>query len=292
MKKTIVITGASDGIGAAAARQLSAKGEQVVIVGRSEEKTAAVAKQLNAPYHVADYADLAQVRRLADELRAAYPRIDVLANNAGGLFKQAITKDGFPNTFQVNYLAEFLLTHLLLDRLVESHAKVIQTSSIGARWLGSIEIEDFIHNSSKNPLKAYGDSKLANILFTKELHRRYHSKGINAVAFHPGNIASSFGHDFQIVQRIYRSPIGRLLLSKPDEGGSALTWLVEGTPGRTWISGEYYENNELPPAWKINRQANDAELARKLWERSAELVGLPTERTQPSAQADVLNRDR
>ncbi|WP_199489999.1 SDR family NAD(P)-dependent oxidoreductase [Meiothermus sp. QL-1] len=279
MSKVIVITGASDGIGAAAARQLAAKGWQVVVVGRSPEKTAAVARELNAPYHVADFTELAQVRRLASELLAAYPRIDVLANNAGGLFKKARTKDGFEKTFQVNHLAGFLLTNLLIDRLIESKAKIIQTSSIGAKIFGNIDLDDFTGYTKKNPMNAYGDSKLANILFTKELHRRYHSKGISAVAFHPGNIISNFAHDYSIVQFIYRSPIMRpfcrLMLETPEDGGARLAWFAEGTPGKDWLSGEYYEKNKIPPKWKIHPQANDVQLAKELWERSEKLAGLP-----------------
>ena len=134
MPRTIVITGASDGIGAAAARQLQAEGERVVIVGRSAEKTARVADELGAERHVADFADLAQVRALAAELRAQHDRIDVLANNAGGMFAQReVTVDGFEKTFQVNHLAGFLLTNLLRDVLVESRASVIQTASVDDR---------------------------------------------------------------------------------------------------------------------------------------------------------------
>lgn len=132
--RTIVITGASDGIGAAAARQLAAAGESVVLVGRSPRKTAALASELGLPHHIADYSSLAQVRRLAAELDAGYPAIDVLANNAGGLMgARTLTEDGFELTFQVNHLAGFLLTTLLLDKLIASRATVIQTSSIAAR---------------------------------------------------------------------------------------------------------------------------------------------------------------
>jgi NAD(P)-dependent dehydrogenase (short-subunit alcohol dehydrogenase family) len=120
-QQTIVITGASDGIGAAATRQLAANGENLVLVGRSPAKTAAVAKEVGAPYFVADFADLAQVRELAGKVQDAYPRVDVLANNAGGIMgDRAVTRDGFEKTFQVNHLAPFLLTNLLLPTLIAS----------------------------------------------------------------------------------------------------------------------------------------------------------------------------
>jgi NAD(P)-dependent dehydrogenase (short-subunit alcohol dehydrogenase family) len=133
-QRTIVITGASDGIGAAAARQLAGKGDRLVLVGRSEVKTAAVANPLGASYLLADFCRLDDVRALAEKLASAYPRIDVLANNAGGIMgDREITVDGFEKTLQVNHLAPFLLTHLLMDLLLAGGAKVINTSSIAAR---------------------------------------------------------------------------------------------------------------------------------------------------------------
>jgi NAD(P)-dependent dehydrogenase (short-subunit alcohol dehydrogenase family) len=119
--RTIVITGASDGLGAAAAKRLSRSGENVVVVGRSPQKTKAVATEIGADYLLADFTDLVQVRALAEQLLARYPRIDVLANNAGGIMaEREVTVDGHEKTFQVNHLAPFLLTTLLLDRLVEA----------------------------------------------------------------------------------------------------------------------------------------------------------------------------
>ncbi len=274
MDKVIVITGASDGIGAAAARLLVRKGYQVVVHGRSPEKTTAIAKELNAPYHVADYAELAQVVRFANELLASYPRIDVLANNAGGLFRKSTTVDGFGKHFQVNHLAGFLLTNLLLERLIESGARIIQTSSIVSSTLARIDIGSFANDGKKDSLRAYADSKLANILFTKELHRRFHIKGINSVAFHPGSIVSNFAYEFDWVFRIYRSPLLRWFFEPPEDAGAILAWFIEGVPGRDWISGEYYEKKRVPPAWRINRQVRDAQLAEALWDHSAELLAL------------------
>jgi len=272
-QQTIVITGASDGIGAAAARQLSAQGERVVLVGRSQAKTAAVANELGAPYHLADYADLDQVRNLASELRATYPRIDVLANNAGGIMGgREVTKDGFEKTFQVNHLAGFLLTYLLMPTLIPSRAKVLQTSSIAAQRYGHVDIDDLQNETSYAPQKAYGDAKCENILFTRELHRRFHDQGISAVAFHPGVVATNFASDTtHIMRRIYHSPLKHLFTISPAKGAEPLVWLAEGTPGRTWRSGGYYEKNK--PA-KTNPQADDARLAQQLWDRSAAMLNL------------------
>ncbi|MBA3488291.1 MAG: SDR family NAD(P)-dependent oxidoreductase [Longispora sp.] len=271
--QTIVITGASDGIGAAAARQLTAAGENVVLVGRSPAKTAAVAAELEAPYHVADFSELDQVRELAATLRDTYPRVDVLANNAGGVMgDRAVTKDGFEMTFQVNHLAPFLLTHLLMPTLIASSAKVLQTSSIAARRYGHLDLDNLQNEENYSPNKAYGDSKLANILFTKELHNRYHAQGISAAAFHPGNVATSFASDTTSYLRwVYHTPLKRLLLISPEKGGLTLTWLAEGTPGSSWQSGQYYEANK--PA-RTTAQAYDEKLARQLWERSSSMLGL------------------
>ena len=141
-ERTIVITGASDGIGAAAARALAASGDRVVIVGRSPQKTEAIAAELGADHFIADFTRLADVRALAAELLRRYPRIDVLANNAGGIMgARELTADGHEKTLQVNHLAPFLLTTLLMDRLIESRASVINTSSAANRF-GRLNLDD------------------------------------------------------------------------------------------------------------------------------------------------------
>ncbi|WP_138733203.1 SDR family NAD(P)-dependent oxidoreductase [Modestobacter excelsi] len=269
--RTIIITGASDGIGAASARQLTAAGEKVVIVGRSKAKTEAIAGELKADSYIADFSELAQVRDLADKLLKAYPRIDVLANNAGGIMgDREVTTDGFEKTFQVNHLAPFLLTNLLLPTLISSSATVIQTSSVAARSFSKLDLDDLGNEKNYTPTRAYGDAKLENILFTKELHRRYHHQGISTVAFHPGNVATSFASDTTSGMRfIYNTPLKHLLLISADEGGRALTWLAEGTPGTTWTSGEYYEKKKIA---KTNDLAHDPALATKLWDTSAQFV--------------------
>jgi len=271
--RTIVITGASDGIGAAAARRLVAEGNRVVLVGRSPEKTRALARELEAPFHIADYAELAQVRRLADELREAYPRIDVLANNAGGIFgARKLTVDGFEQTFQVNHLAGFLLTNLLLDRLADSGASVIQTASAAARLFSRFDIADLNAARRYSGRVAYGNAKLADILFTRELQNRVGDRGIAAVAFHPGVVATQFAANVPGPFRwMYHNPLSKRLLTTTDEGGARLVFLADGTPNADWIPGGYYENDRLT---RSHRDATDAGLARELWERSAEMVSL------------------
>ena len=270
--RTIVITGASDGIGAAAARRLAAAGDQVVIVGRSPHKTAAVAAELGVPHHVADYSDLAQVRALAADLDATYPRIDILVNNAGGIFaRRELTVDGHERTFQVNHLAGFLLTTLLLPKLVESRAMVIQTASAAARRLARFDPDDLQCERGYTAWRAYGNSKLANILFTRELHRRHHGHGVSAAAFHPGVVGSNFGSDASLSTRLfYGLPLFRNLFTiSPDRGADTLVWLAGGTPGIDWQSGGYDAWRRLA---RSSPQAADTQLAHRLWDASELLL--------------------
>lgn len=272
--QTIVITGARDGIGAAAARHLHGDGHSVVLVGRSPEKTTRIADELGVPSFVADFADLSQVRDLAAWLAAEHPRIDVLVNNAGGIFgDRDRTVDGYEKTLQVNHLAPFLLTNLLMPSLIDAQASVITTSSVAARLFGRIDLDDLDNDRRFSANKAYGDSKLANILFTKELHRRFHSAGLPAAAFHPGPVATSFASDSRSPMRwVYQTPLKKIAgLLSPEEGAATLVWLAETEPGLDWESGEFYEKLRVA---KTNPQAAHAELARGLWERSAERVGL------------------
>jgi len=267
--RTIVITGASDGIGAAAARRLRRSGDNVVVVGRSQSKTTAVAGELAADYFVADFADLSQVRALADKIRSEYPRIDVLANNAGGMSTELeITADGLEKTYQVNYLAPFLLTSQLLDVLVESRATVVNTTSSSQRLLPRVRITDLDDTARHRPSIAYAFTKLAIILFTKELHRRYQPSGLSAVTFHPGYVNSNFGdasgsrllHFMQHRVRV----INRLTASV-EQGAEQLIWLASSKPGTDWTSGEYYSRHKIA---KAHRVVNDPVLARELWERT------------------------
>ncbi len=272
--QTIVITGASDGIGAAAARRLKADGHEVVLVGRSASKTEAVAAELGAASYVADFSELAEVRALADRLAQAYPRIDVLANNAGGIMgHRQLSVDGFELTFQVNHLAPFLLTNLLLPTLITSRAKVIQTASIAARMFGHVDVDDLQLERGYSPDRAYGNGKLENILFTRELDTRHGADGIAAAAFHPGIVGTSFASDTTHPMRfVYHTPVIRNLFTiSPARGARGLLWLVANEPRTTWPTGEYFERNHVA---RSNPQARDPQLAAALWDRSAELVGL------------------
>jgi NAD(P)-dependent dehydrogenase (short-subunit alcohol dehydrogenase family) len=274
--KTIVITGASDGIGAAAARQLADADHRLILVGRSPEKTRAVAAETGATHFVADFARLDEVRELAAQIAAEVGEdgIDVLANNAGGIFgDQTPTVDGFEKTLQVNHLAPFLLTNLLLPQLLRSGAAVINTSSVAHRLFGHIDIDDLDNRGKYSANKAYGDAKLANVLFTKSLHTKFHAEGLRAVAFHPGTVSTNFASESSSIMRlVYRTPLRRLLLISAERGGANLRWFIDGVPDETWFSGAYYDERVLSN--RVNPQTEDAALAEALWQRSAELVGL------------------
>lgn len=268
-RKTIVITGASDGVGAAAARQLTRGGARVVIVGRSQSKTTAVAQELGADYYVADFADLSQVRALADKIRSEYSRIDVLANNAGGMCRELeMTADGLEKTYQVNYLAPFLLTTQLMDMLVDSRATVVNTTSSSQRLLPKVTISDLERTAARRPGIAYALTKLAIVLFTKELHRRYHDRGVSAATFHPGYVNSNFGDAsgsrFLLFMKNY-VPVTARFTATVDQGAEQLVWLASSTPGVDWQPGEYYSKHKVA---KANRAVYDPVLAGELWDRT------------------------
>lgn len=271
--RTIVLTGGSDGIGAAAARQLANDGTRLVLVGRSPAKTAAVARQTGAEHHVVDYARLDEVRDLAAELDRTLDRIDVLANNAGGLFTGPVeTADGFERTFQVNHLAPYLLTNLLRAKLLASRASVVATASVANLIYGRLDLDDLESRRDFRPNRAYGTAKLANILFTRGLHQHFHDHGLSAVAFHPGIVGTSFAagtHGY--LGRLYQGAL-KPLLTSPGTGGATLAHFVAGEPGVAWAPGGYYDDRRRPG--RVNRAATDSAVVERHWELSAAALGV------------------
>lgn len=271
--KTVVITGASSGVGAAAARRFAAQGATVVPVGRSVRRTGELAAELGVAPVIADFAELGQVRRLADVLTERCPRIDVLANNAGGLFStRELSVDGYELNFQVNHLAPFLLTTSLLPRLLENAqeapVRIVATSSVGNR-LGKLRLDDL--NWEKRAWRggwfAYATAKLMTVIFTRELARRTAGAGIEAFSFHPGGIASNFGSGSRLVRTVNRA-LSRNLHTA-EQAAEPLLWLA-GSPDVAGASGTYFDR--FRKDGKVNSQANDPTLARRLWEQSASLV--------------------
>ncbi|MEV0300766.1 SDR family NAD(P)-dependent oxidoreductase [Streptomyces prasinus] len=269
MPKTVVITGASDGTGAAAARRLVRDGHHVVVVGRSAAKTKAVADELGVHCFVADFAHLHQVRTLAAQLADHCPRIDVLVNNAGAILgDRHVTADGFEETFQVNYLAPFLLTNLLLDTLLASQALVVQTSSNAARLSARVDLDDLDNARNYSPVRAYGNAKLELVLFTRELHDRYHEQGLSAVAFHPGGVSSNFARTSRSpVGSLFRTPVPRLFFQSPEKAARHLLRFVTPTPEDSVVSGAYYENGKP-------RTIKAPPIGPQLWEATTALLDL------------------
>ncbi|WP_084525550.1 SDR family NAD(P)-dependent oxidoreductase [Nocardia vaccinii] len=269
--RTVVVTGASSGVGAAAAAELARRGATVAVVGRSPERTVEVAARIGAEPFIADFARLDDVRELAGRLLDRYPVIDVLANNAGGAWaRRTITVDGNEQTFQVNHLAPFLLTGLLFDRLRHSRARVINTASTIYRWAKLNP--DTVHapTGHHSQLWVYATSKLANVVFTRELARRCAGTGVITAAFHPGVVATHVYDDAPLgVGGVLRLPLLRPLIIRPEQGAEPLIHLA--TTGDA-VNGKYF--HRLRPEEPRNALARDAELAQRLWAVSERLVGV------------------
>ena len=271
----VLLTGATRGIGAAAAVELAREGVEVALVGRERERVEAVAAQARATdggaavhEHVADLALMSDVRALAEEARERYERIDVLANNAGALFaSRQETSEGLERTFALNHLAPFLLTNLLRDRL--AGGRVVSTAS-DAHKSGRLDLEDLQSRKSYAAMRVYGTTKLCNILFTRELARR--APELHANCFHPGVVRTGFGKNENGVWKLLTT-LGAPFFRSPQRGARSLVWLATSEQAAA-LTGEYVQDEKvLAPS----AQAQDEVLAEGLWERSAELVGLPAD---------------
>ena len=269
-----MLTGATRGIGQAAAIELARRGADVVLVGRDPERVKSVSDEATAAGgrgrvhgHVADLTLMSNVRVLADEIRRRYAHVDVLANNAGALFaSRKETPEGFELTFALNHLAPFLLTNLLRDRL--TGGRVVTTAS-GAHRSARLDLDDLQSEKSYSP-RVYGTSKLCNILFTRELARR--APELHANCFHPGVVRTGFAKNENGIWKVLAT-LGAPFLRSPERGARSLVWLALSDSAAA-LTGEYVEDEKVvvPSA-----RAQDDTLARGLWERSAQLVGLPFE---------------
>ncbi len=271
----VLLTGATRGIGAAAAVELARGGAEVALVGRDRERVRAVAQQARAAgggapvhEHVADLTLMADVRALAEEARSRYERIDVLANNAGALFaSRGVTTEGFERTFALNHLAPFLLTALLRDRLVGG--RVVTTAS-DAHTGGRLDLDDLQSERSYAAMRVYGTTKLCNILFTRELARR--APELHANCFHPGVVRTGFGKNDMGIWKVLTA-LGAPFFRSPERGARSLVWLAV-SPEAGGFTGEYVVDEQVHTP---SAQARDDALAEGLWERSAQLVGLPAD---------------
>jgi NAD(P)-dependent dehydrogenase (short-subunit alcohol dehydrogenase family) len=271
--RTVLVTGASDGIGAETARVLARKGATVLVTGRSADKLRPVAEVVGTEPLVADFSRLDDVRRLADQVGERVERLDVLMNNAGGTFAPSrTTYDGHEPNFQVNHLAPFLLTHLLRPRLAAAGTSLVVNTSSIANLIGRIVLDDLDHERRRaREFQAYGTGKLMNIVFTRGIAQRWSGDGIVSVAVHPGPVGSSFGRDSWLVGLLYRTPLKRFATISVPEGAAPLIALAERGPDPE-VDGRYH--SRFDPRGRENGQARDQSVIDGLWERSAALVGV------------------
>jgi NAD(P)-dependent dehydrogenase (short-subunit alcohol dehydrogenase family) len=279
--KVMVVTGASSGIGAAAAAELGRAGATVVAIGRDPVRTRAAAAAADGEPVVADFTRLADVHAAAGKILARYDRIDVLANNAGAVFPhRTITEDGHETTFQVNHLAGYLLTELLLDRLTGAgSSRVLMTSSFGNHF-ARVDFDDLerAHRRHGQGWLAYCATKLMNILAARELARRAAGTGLDVLAFHPdagpGSAASSgtatnFAADTWQMRLFRRIPGVRGAALTGAAGAAPLVWLAS-SPAVVGRSGSYYNGTTLSTAY--NRQGKSEQAWTLLAERSRAMV--------------------
>ena len=211
----------------------------------------------------------AEVRRLASDVLAAYPRLDVLINNVGGFWSHRhVTADGLEHTFALNHLAPFLLTSLLLDRLIASAPARIVTVSSGAQSMGTIAFDDLMGERKYSGQQAYNQSKLANVMFTYELARRLTGTGVTATALHPGMTNTSFSAEDPSRMFAPLVMVMRPFMKKPERAADTPVYLAS-SPAADGVTGQFFANREPK---KSNKSSYDAETTARLWRVSADLV--------------------
>lgn len=275
--RTVLVTGASGGIGRATAVGLAGMGAHVAIVGRDPGRVEGAAREIRAAgggevdAFVADLSSQTEVRRLAGEVLAALPRIEVLINNAGGCWDtRHVSADGLERTFALNHLAPFLLTNLLMERMLEADKARVVTVASNAQALGRIDFGDLQGEHAYSGARAYNQSKLANVMFSHELARRLAGSRVTANVLHPGVVNTRFGaEDPGTIQRVL-VPFLRPLMKSPARG-AATSVLLASAPELEGVTGCYFANGK---ARKSSTRSYDEAAAARLWRVSADLVGL------------------
>lgn len=274
--KIVLVTGATAGIGKETARALLRMGAHVVIVGRNAERMRQAVEELKASTGsskidslLADLSSMADVRKLAREFLAKYDKLNVLVNNAGALnMTREVTVDGYELTFATNHLAYFLLTDLLLPALEKgAPARIVNVSSEAHRG-SRIDFDDLMAERGYGSFRQYGRSKLANILFTRELAKRLAGKPITVNSLHPGVVASNF-----LAKPGFWGVVGKIsgLFMIGNEEGAKTTIYLASSPEVEGVTGKYWKRcKSIHPT----REAQDDEAASRLWQVSEELTGL------------------
>jgi retinol dehydrogenase-14 len=278
--KVCLITGATSGIGKATAMELANMGASVVMVARDRDRGEAALAEVkegsanaSVDLMLADLSSQEEIRRLADEFKEAHPRLDVLINNAGVIRSKRVTSaDGIEMTFAVNHLAHFLLTNLLLELLKATAPSRIVNVSSGEQRNGTIDFDDLQGEKGYKTAKAYGQSKLANVLFTYELARRLEGTGVSANCLHPGagvrtNLGSGVSGVFGLTVRALRP-----LMKSPEKGAETSIYLASSAEVEGLSGGYFVKKAEA----RSSDVSHDERIARRLWEASAELTNLPS----------------
>lgn len=273
--KTVVITGATSGIGEAAALALAAQGARIVFTARDQSKARALMDRLTRAnpdaahdFVVADLSTLQGMRGAGEALKGKATHIDVLANNAGAIFeKREETADGLEKTFAVNHMAYFVITAILRPNLDPDGGRIVSTAS-GAHVAGRPDFDDLQMTGRYSGMTAYGNSKLYNILWTHELARRLSGTRLTANSFHPGGVATGFGSNNRGLMKTVFKLASPLLLS-PEKGADTLVWLATASEvaGK---SGGYYVRRRLTMP---SAAARDSAAAHRLWAESERIAG-------------------
>lgn len=276
--KVVLITGATAGIGLATGIELARRGMTVHFIARNKQKAEEVKQQLLAAgsagtqYFIADFSSQQSIRKVAAEVKAALPVIDVLINNAGGVNSEfELTEDGLEKTIATNHFAYFLLTNLLLDLVKKSdYARIINVAS-GSHYQGKIDFESFTKNKGYFIMKAYGQSKLANVLFTNELARRLHGTQVTANSLHPGMVDTQIGNKNTTGFAAFFWNLATKLGGIKVEDGAATSVYLATSPEVKGVSGKYFDKSREK---KPSKLALNTQLQKQLWEVSEKLCPL------------------
>ncbi|MBZ0285490.1 MAG: SDR family oxidoreductase [Anaerolineae bacterium] len=291
--KVVLVTGATDGIGKAAALELARMGAHVVVVGRSRPKTEATLSEIYKKSGstaldmlLADLASINDVRRIVGEFQERYHRLDVLLNNAGGIFAQRqLSVDGYEMTFALNHLSYFLPTNLLLGLLKASAPSRIINVASDVHRFSPINFNDLQNETSYGigGFRAYGQSKLMNVMFTYELARRLEGTGVTANALHPGSVSTSLGKNNKGVVKFFFRALHRFAAS-PEEGAETAVYLAS-SPSVEGITGKYWDRCKTIIS---SSDSYDENAIQQLWEISEQLTGLATPQQTPEYQSVMM----